>query len=394
MLNVEIKGAGLVNRGAAMMLESAVREVRRQAEPMRVLVAPADHTLPFEERIKLGLWHRANKRVLGVNLGALVDRLPERLAARYGFVQESRVDVVLDASGFAYSDQWGIENLKYLAGHTASTRRRNGIFVFLPQAFGPFGSDAARRTMRAALDDADLVFARDASSLAHLHGLGGDTSRIRLAPDFTATLPPVMPEASPLRSGALRNAVAIVPNVRMLDKSDAADQYRDFLKRTVDCVRESGRVPFLLVHEGADDASLAGWLAAQFSPELDVVDGLTGAEAKGLISCCAGVVSGRYHALVSALSQGVPAIGTSWSHKYAELFSEYSIPDALVGLDVSQEELARRCVGMFGEADRDAVAARLEVHAERVKGAIATMWSQVFETMAERRAPAPVAANS
>jgi len=44
-------------------------------------------------------------------------------------------------------------------------------------------------------------------------------------------------------------------------------------------------------------------------------------------------VSSRFHGLISALSAAVPALACGWSHKYAELMSDYGCPEFNVDLN-------------------------------------------------------------
>ncbi len=44
-----------------------------------------------------------------------------------------------------------------------------------------------------------------------------------------------------------------------------------------------------------------------------------------MIGKTACVVGSRYHALVAALSQGIPCMALSWSHKYRELLKPFGL---------------------------------------------------------------------
>lgn len=103
---IEVRKAGFINKGAELMLLATIQEARRRMPDVRIAVAPTvEH--PFTERARLGIWHKAELRRKGVDLGRLVDRVPAKLRHRYGFVAADEIDVVFDAAGFAYSDQWG-----------------------------------------------------------------------------------------------------------------------------------------------------------------------------------------------------------------------------------------------------------------------------------------------
>ena len=108
-------------------------------------------------------------------------------------------------------------------------------------------------------------------------------------------------------------------------------------------------------------------------------------ELKGILGASRAVVASRFHALVSALSQGVPAVATGWSHKYTELFEDYGFPEGLLSID---DDAARVDAMLDRLVDADAsrtISMRLLEHSERLKARSEDMWSGVQSVIDGRR---------
>ena len=78
---------------------------------------------------------------------------------------------------------------------------------------------------------------------------------------------------------------------------------------------------------------------------------------------------------VSALAQGVPCLGTSWSHKYAALFDEFGVAEYL--LDTCDEKVATAALHRLA-ADRDRVTEVLFFPRSALETRIEAMWNRVL----------------
>lgn len=377
----EIRKAGLENKGAALMLIAAVRKLKMRY-PNAIVTVPADHTLPFEQRAALRLWHRAELIRMSVDLGRAVDLVPKKLRRRYGFITEREIDVVIDAAGLAYSDQWGPSATQDLAQRSVHWKQKGKKIILLPQAFGPFASAEIQSSILKVADLADLIFVRDPVSMKHLTEVVGEREHIRLAPDFTNLLSGeptdiALPYPKP---------IAIVPNARMLDKTDysSAKRYLDFLRVCAEFLLRKGYNPFFLVHEGAADFSIARQVVDSLQSPIEILCPDDALQAKTLLGGCTGVISSRYHALISALSQGIPAIGTGWNHKYSTLFADYGYPEALVSVSDGVEKIENALEILTDNNRREAFEKILQSSAPRIKEEALEIWEKVFEVIDAR----------
>lgn len=381
---IEVRKAGFINKGAELMLLATIQEARRRMPDVRIAVAPTvEH--PFTERARLGIWHKAELRRKGVDLGRLVDRVPAKLRHRYGFVAADEIDVVFDAAGFAYSDQWGPDPLDDLVGRLKDWEQRKQKLVLLPQAFGPFENQHLQDCMKRVADSATLIFARDDKSYEHLVKAVGERDTIHQCPDFTNLLSPltVLPDTPGVTLQRGAGNVAIVPNARMMDKTtqDSQHSYPSFLIRSIGLLQKAGLTPFFLLHTAGEDQKLAEQVNGQLSTPLPMVQAGGALEAKSIINQCDALIGSRFHALVNAMSQGVPAIGTGWSHKYRALFGDYDYAEGLSAVNLSDEDLHKALAPILTPASRTQVSGRLMTASNQLKQTVRGMWDDVYATV-------------
>ena len=93
---------------------------------------------------------------------------------------------------------------------------------------------------------------------------------------------------------------------------------------------EKGEKVFLLNHEGNSDRLICAQINDLLLSPIEVVEPTSALDVKAIISNAKAVFCSRYHGCVSALSNGVPCLGSSWSHKYEKLYLDYNMPNLLL----------------------------------------------------------------
>ena len=371
---IEIRKAGFQNKGAELMLLAIVARLRATYPDTALCVVPSgpDGPQPFTKLTALGLFPKASLVRAGIEWGNAAGLIPARLRRRYGLILDREVDVVLDAAGFAYSEQWGVGPSLELARATKRWRRRGTKVILMPQAFGPFENGEIRRAICSAVENADLVMPRDATSYRNLTEVTGERDYIRQYPDFTNLLEGAVPDD--FDSG--KYGVALVPNYRMIDKTSdvSGNSYVEFMKTCVRRLQELDARPFLLIHEGKDDERLAREISGGAVPVVKEEDAL---RLKGILGASRAVVGSRFHALVSALSQGVPAVATGWSHKYTELFNDYGFPAGVLSIDNDASRVNEMLESIVEAGAAKRISTQLLDKSHRQKVLAEEMWSEV-----------------
>lgn len=377
-MKIEVKGVGFQNKGSELMLHAIVQ--RRDGWKQRgkkvelVVDASAGH---YTRRARLQLYQKLWVSRMGRFAHLYGEMVPGRLRRLYGLVADSELDAILDASGFAYSEQWGPGPTEQMARLTARWKQAGKPVVLLPQAFGPFSGARIRRAMSQIVEKADLIFARDEDSYKHLKSLGlpAENSKIKLAPDFTCLVKGSLPEDWSLQ----RLKCAVVPNERMVRKTstEVADEYLNLLVLVIQEIRAKKLEPFILIHDVARDRPLAEEISARVGFPLEIIIEDNPLCLKGILGDSHVVVASRYHALVSALTQGVPSLATSWSHKYEMLFRDFKFPEGIIDSSRWREEVPTKFERIAEPSNRRKIVEKLRGTNQQYMKQTERMWEAV-----------------
>lgn len=375
---IEIRQAGFVNKGAELMLHAVVQKVREQYPDAKLTMAPtwggSDDT--FDKMRELNLYPKAWLWRKGIDFGQIVEFIPKKnLLKNYGLVFNSEVDVVLDAAGFSYSDQWGSNSSRELSDSSKKWKKNGTKLIMLPQALGPFEDKEIQKYAKIWAKNADLIFPREVDSYQYITSLIGEQSKIKQYPDFTNLVKGTLPEGY----NPSNKCIALVPNYRMIDKTDKkeSDAYLPFMIRCARYLVSKNQKPFILVHEGENDRILAEKISEAVGGIPIVIED-NPLYIKGILGSCNATIGSRFHGLVSALSQGVPSLATGWSHKYKKLFEDYSFSEGLVSVFDTDKELQQKIDLLIEPESSTSLKKKLTQKSEQLKCLSEDMWELVF----------------
>ena len=376
-LTVEIKGIGFPNKGAELMLVAIQQAFEAGGVNARFAMIPNGD---YDYRSTYRLYQITSVIRKGIDVGKIFNFLPNTLLAPFGMVRPRDVDVVIDASGFAYGDQWGGRKARNRLGHIAKLRKDGVKVILMPQALGPFDDADTRAAVKVILDNANLVYARDRDSLAYAKQIS-DASNIRLSADITNQI-----YGEPFaKFDPVQHQVCFIPNSKMLEKTDLGQTYVDLMVSMVKHAQQQNCKPYFLIHEGEADRQVARDILSRLDATIPVLEHIHPLKIKWIIGQSKVVISSRFHGLVSALSQGVPVIATGWSHKYQRLLEGFGCEQALMEVNEDASASIERLSQLTAYDDmyineRNDLLAR----AQQLKLEVKAMWQDVFALLSEK----------
>ncbi len=327
-LNILIRGGGFVNKGAETMVKTVQREMTKR-------IPHAEFFMEVPQQMKEFIESKGLHPVISNS------------RARY-----MKLDGVIDVSGFALGDAWGIESSRYYQYHNSIFESFGKPVVFLPQAWGPFTNQSMRQLSAAAINLSACAYARDKRSYQYMSELEGvNHQNIGLAPDIAfqfkgasdANAMRALKESGLISTG--KNMLGIIPNMQVYVRTEGKGSENKYVKLLIDLAKYFLNKPnfsiVLIPHqvqsvenpEIQDDRFLCDLIKISLGNEADVVtlmDYYSAEILKAIIGEMDLIIGSRYHGIIAALSQMIPTLVLGWSHKYFELLHDVGIEQNIV----------------------------------------------------------------
>lgn len=370
---VEVTGTGTANKGAELLLVAIKQQLENTASEYQLAVTAGFGR--YEDRARYGL--RTVLPEIPKGRWWLAGKLmPAAFRWTNGLVAESEVDVVLDASGFAFGDQLGAARVQEFARDVTRWKGQGKPIVLLPQALGPFDNAAVRTAFQGVVNNVDLIFAREKVSYDYVAALNVPAGKLKLAPDFTNLVKCQRGENTSVEYQSL-----LVPNHQMIAKtgSTESEKYVPFLARCFRSLRKFELAPAVLLHDDNLDCQLMEPLRTALGEDFPVITERDPLALKAALGRARLVIGSRFHALVGSLSQGIPSIAIGWSHKYQMLLADYDCTDSLLRVSDTDDqisELIRLVTSEWGARNQRVIHA-----GERLQQQTREMWKSVFQAI-------------
>jgi len=349
-----IVGGGFVNKGAEAMVLTVAHAVRKGLADTDIYVRSDSRELEQVRQHGLLPWE-------SIEPTGLVSRFRSKIKTVGIYYKCS---AFIDVGGYQFGDPWGEEHVRRMARAFRRCARFGNLVFFMPQAWGPFSSPAMCDAIQCVVNTATLCYVRDKTSMTAVEELVGKKHpRIRFAHDIawnfqgadTSVGRQLIRDAG-LVTGENSITVCVTPNMRVYERNHGvgnANEYVIFLRELITylCRSYDARI-VLMGHElradnrdKRDDRYLCNLLLESIDRSLSIahVDGLlTAAQIKAVIGNCDLLLSSRYHALIAALSQGIPVMAIGWSHKYDQLLAEVGLAQNLISVTKSEDKVHRK----------------------------------------------------
>jgi colanic acid/amylovoran biosynthesis protein len=359
-INILIRGAGFKNKGAEAMLLTTCHEIaqRLKTANFSALVSRNEIQTCKSHGICPVVTRGSNLFGKPLFLAQCLLRHPKIFSVAISsqntakqVLQVNNSDVILDISGYAYGDSWGIGSAQRTLTIAAYCKAKGKPYLFLPQAWGPFSDQKLAEKVTQICKNSGLVYARDKRSLSCLMGIS-DSSALHkeVVPDiafkFKGEKSQVGSEALEKHGIDLKNEslIGVVPNEQIFRRvcgKGKSDQYIKTMIRMVNyCIEELGAIAVLMPHHIArpgdsktGDLPLCALIREGVKDKKRCVSldkDYSAATIKSIIGRLDILVASRYHSLIAALSSKIPVVAIGWSHKYPELLGLFGIEEYYV----------------------------------------------------------------
>jgi colanic acid/amylovoran biosynthesis protein len=337
MSKIILLGGQLFNKGAQAMVFAVVDEIKSRCPDAQIfLLSTADFQRSEEEKGNYKFSILPFPAKIKVGLPAAISRLFVKTHQYDKYVEDVKrvievADAFVDVSGYALGSQWGfIGSLGYLLNIRLAKKFGKPIYI-LSQSIGPFDYPWYQKILlfpllKYYLRYPVLICAREQSSFSAVKRF----SRKNLIRDYDIVLKKRGEmnvnnifhryEGFDSHIDSNQDTIAVVPNKKILTWNKANDVYSLYSNLISKALTLNKSVS--LVSYSDEDLYICQRIKNYYQNNDRVVlleKNYDAIALEKLLSKMPFIVASRYHAIIHAYRNGVPAIVIGWSQKYREL---------------------------------------------------------------------------
>ncbi len=363
-MNVLVTGAQFKNKGAQSLLFTVMSELRRRYENVEIYYMPIDDPftysageykfhLVYDDHI-FSAYRKAGKQVARWFVRCAKRRVKWLLKHKENNLLPlsrvwKKIDIVVNVSGYSLTSQFESSGAYRYVKNIERAKKRGIPVILMPQSFGPFDyKPSLVKKIAEVLNTVDRVYAREQDGADRLRAIGVEAN-VSVLPDTVLQSEEVdkahvfvkPPEENYPHLTTAHN-VGIVPNMQLYRygvKEDILKMYRTIVERLL----AAGKEVYIFRH--SNDMPACEDIYAMFEGHERVHllrDELSCIDYSLFVRQFEFIVASRFHSIVHAYRECVPALVLGWAVKYKELAAAAGQEAYVVdGIRITEDAMVR-----------------------------------------------------
>lgn len=341
--NIVITGGNLRNKGAQAMIFTVVDFLKKTFPDKKIYVFAGKEedretytfeVLPYDLLQKIKIFSKTNPYSPPHEIISIL----------------SKTDFVLDVSGYALGSQHNIFTNTNFLFNIMVARHFSLPCYYLPQSVGPFDYNPLLKMLfypllKIYLKYPKKFYVREKDGLKHIYKF--TKKNVRHSNDIVLqnkkySISNIYRKNFSLKTYDIKkNSVGIIPNQNVRKRTNEY-QFYQLYRLLIEELLRYGKNVYLLPHSD-EDFSICREIKKQFRKDDRVIllnDSLDCIELEKVIEQFDFIVASRYHSIIHAYRNGVPALIIGWATKYYELaekFDQLSYLSDIRNLNTSEE---------------------------------------------------------
>ncbi len=358
-MNYLLAGGEFNNKGAEAMTLIAMSHICKNDSEAKIYMFGTGYKQPFEMKkdityiinTKWWLRERMGRRPVCCYKARFIDLIklfwPGKVSS-LGKKKKSEqilrnIDVVIDISGFAFSSKWGDDGAIEWLDQLGLMQTYGAKVYIMPQSFGPFDfiSPDIVNYGKKVLSKCEYIYAREKKGYELLKGLGLTNveympDSVLIEKDFDSSL--VIKDIEKYREEfnyKTDHNFCIIPNYRLIDqggmdKNKLINFYTDLVERY-----KSSFDIYLVAHAG-EDLGICKAMKEKYKENDRVIlinHIMNSFNYEEFIKRMDFIIASRYHAIIHAYKEYVPAVILGWADKYQGVAEEMKQTEYIISID-------------------------------------------------------------